>query len=110
MVRSQNAMMVFFLLEFCDGMGHTSNSVHGVGTNNGQESHTNMLRVTFLDDRHAAQTVPVGGVDLLNLLQEEQVDVKDDHHQTGEEILKHGDGPFFEGSVCGTTRLENHRA
>lgn len=79
-----------------------SNAIDGMRADNAEVSHVDSLLAVLLDQRHAAQPVHVAGELFLDLLQEQEVDVVDDLHVPGQNVLQHGARPALE-------RLRQHR-
>jgi hypothetical protein len=79
-----------------------SDAVDGVRADDAEVSHVDSFLAVLLDQRHAAQPVHVTGELLLDLLQEQVVDVVDDLHVPGKDVLQHGARPALK-------RLRQHR-
>ncbi|KNC22834.1 hypothetical protein FF38_08040 [Lucilia cuprina] len=71
-------------------------TVDGMGTNNGQMSHVNAFLTIFFNQRHAAHTIHVTGIEFLNIFHVQEVNVIDNLQVTRQNGLEHGNGPAFQ--------------
>lgn len=87
------------------------NTVDLVRTYNGQEGHADHLGLRLLNNRDAAQNVAVIREGLFHLLQEIQINVKNNLEVSGEQVLDQADGPLLkslgEDSVVGVAKLKS---
>ena len=62
----------------------SSHSVHSVRADNSQESHSDFLFISLLNDTHAAESVIISWVSLLDFLKEEEVNEVNQVKMSGE--------------------------
>lgn len=81
-----------------DDLGvNARHSIDGVGADDGEVGHVHALVSIFLNERHATHAVSISGPTLGHGIQVVVVDLVDDLHVAGQDVLHEGDRPTLQG-------------